>query len=394
MYAETSGHQTKFRGPQEGKGAQRLLEPRPQRATRKELASELNIPGLSEPAWAWAVLPHTVYFEPTVNRGVSARVAVHEVGARSSHTVYVCVHGLFGQSDNWKYVAGLLGGEHELWLIDLPGCGESDCPEPDQVGAGGYGPLALGERVLQALEARLAARPEVSRVILVGHSFGAMVALRMFTDEGLRQRHADALARVEGMVLFAAPDVVLTQATRAWLGVLALNATKAWLGNVTGLLHSAVEESVRSSLYHPELTSRELVGQGVQALEEGRYRRAAQAMLRDAVHWIDFGSKPDWQHNHKDEAGYRRVGVPCLLVWGDCDETIASSTGYKLKDQLPDARLVVIPETKHMLPLERPAICARLIRRFDSQLQDGALAEARSVQTLDLETETSGVASL
>ena len=86
------------------------------------------------------------------------------------------------------------------------------------------------------------------------------------------------------------------------------------------------------------------------------------------------------------EASYQHVKVPCLIVWGKCDETLPEATGYKIKDQLPDARLVVIPNTKHLPSLERPRVCAGLIRQFHQQITTGHIAAAHSVQTLDLNT--------
>jgi hypothetical protein len=40
--------------------------------------------------------------------------------------------------------------------------------------------------------------------------------------------------------------------------------------------------------------------------------------------------------------------------------------GYKLAAQLPDARLVVLPRSTHLLPSERPTQCSALIRGFTS----------------------------
>ncbi len=207
--------------------------------------------------------------------------------------------------------------------------------------------------------------------------------MRMLSDEGLRQRHAPALAAVEGLVLFAPADVVITQATETWNSVLALNGTKVWLGGATGILPSALQKSLRSSFCDPSLASDELLDQGQFILQNGDCRRSTQDLLRYALPWRVWGKRPDWSARHALEAAYQNVKVPCLIVWGDCDETLSIALGYKLKDQLPEARLVVVPEAMHLLALEKPRTCALLVRDFVDHLHNGELAAAHSVQTLD-----------
>jgi pimeloyl-ACP methyl ester carboxylesterase len=46
------------------------------------------------------------HFVNTTNRGVVARVAIHEVG--TGPRVLVCVHGIMSESANWRYVAAAL----------------------------------------------------------------------------------------------------------------------------------------------------------------------------------------------------------------------------------------------------------------------------------------------
>jgi pimeloyl-ACP methyl ester carboxylesterase len=363
----------------EQKGAQLLMERVP---PKPRLPSDLDHPAFSALARGWAALPKTTHLVRTVHNGVPADVAVHEVG--TGPRVVVCLHGVFGQSANWKYIAGALAGDYQLWLPDLPGCGESDSLPSGKSGPGGYGPLALAERVLQALETRLAARPDVGRFLLAGHSLGGMVALRMFTDDGLRERFAPVLARADGLVLFAPCDVVLTQATEEWITVLGLNATMVRLGDVTGLLQVAMEKSVRSGFCDPALATRELAEEGVHLLKNGRQRRAAVAMMLDAIPFRVFGKVLDWEAVEELEAHYQKVPVPCLIVWGHRDQSLTVSMGYKMKDEIPNAGLVIVPQTMHLLPLERPGICADLIREFDGQLRTGGLPAAGTVCKLPL----------
>ncbi len=373
--------------PLEMKGAQLLLEHPYASRPRPRLCSEVEIPEFSELTRAWNSLPKRTNWVTTFHRGVPARIAIHQIGDRRVPVLLVLIHGLFGEADNWKHMAGALGSDYRLWLVDLPGCGLSDCPDPVRLGPGGYSTAAMAERVLQAIAACLAEESEPDdslRLILVGHSLGGMVTLRMFVDQDVHQRHAATLARVQGLLLFAPSDVMVPRPTEAWMTVLGLNGVKAWVGQATGLLPRAIQESLRISYCDPNLASCELAEQGCHMLRHGDHRRALQAMIKDAMPWRAFLRHPDWAPLHVLECAYTNVNVPCLIVWGDRDETLPIAMGYKIKDQVPDARLLILPETMHMIPLERPRICATLVKQFDYQLLHACLDRPQSVNRLAL----------
>ena len=48
------------------------------------------------------------------------------------------------------------------------------------------------------------------------------------------------------------------------------------------------------------------------------------------------------------------VSQPTLLLWGDHDRTVPLSTGQRLRDTIPNARLAVLPRAGHLVLEERP----------------------------------------
>ena len=78
-------------------------------------------PELRELALNWAGRSEAISYEMTLRDGVQARMAIRKVRGKSCDTVYVLVHGLFGESENWKYVVGALGDAQEIWAVDLVG---------------------------------------------------------------------------------------------------------------------------------------------------------------------------------------------------------------------------------------------------------------------------------
>ncbi|HLQ32896.1 MAG TPA: alpha/beta fold hydrolase [Chloroflexota bacterium] len=48
------------------------------------------------------------------------------------------------------------------------------------------------------------------------------------------------------------------------------------------------------------------------------------------------------------------IKVPTLIVWGEQDEVNALEMAHTLNQGIPDSKLVVLPDTAHFIPTERP----------------------------------------
>lgn len=79
------------------------------------------------------------------------------------------LHGAGDQAGNWSAVAPTLAATHRLVIPDLPGHGDS---EP------ATGPLPMNA-VVDGIAALIASRPPGERIVIVGNSFGAWVAMLM-----------------------------------------------------------------------------------------------------------------------------------------------------------------------------------------------------------------------
>ena len=59
-----------------------------------------------------------------------------------------------------------------------------------------------------------------------------------------------------------------------------------------------------------------------------------------------------------------RISCPTLVLVGELDSSSPVSAAQALRDQIPDARLRVIPNSAHMTPLEKPETINRHLREF------------------------------
>lgn len=79
---------------------------------------------------------------------------------------------------------------------------------------------------------------------------------------------------------------------------------------------------------------------------------------RELLRWLDTlrhgpDGVPEWD-----------VSQPTLLIWGEFDPLFPVALGERLQEALPDARLLVIPETRHAPNLEQPKVFNQAVRTF------------------------------
>ena len=357
---------TQYHTPREiPKGATRLLEINPYESVYQMLPREKENPELGELIPIWEALPKRTTPYPTSIAGSKpVRIAIHEVGPGTNSHVYVLIHGMLASYMTWRYVAAALPVDSDLWIVDLPGHGESDKPRPESLGPGGYAPGAVAERILQALEQRNQECPSKPRITLVAHSLGGMVALRMLSCPGIRQRHAGLLKQVDDAILFAPCDVAVGVQLGQLVTIAGLSSTTVTFGDVLGLVKDKVAKASQGACYRPSYATQESAYLLFQAFTTPAILKSSQAMIKQAVEGWATKGRPEWSPITQLVCNYTNITVPCLIVWGECDETLPEWMGHKLKDHIPGAQLQELPECMHSPHLECPHKCADLISAF------------------------------
>jgi pimeloyl-ACP methyl ester carboxylesterase len=339
-------------------------------STYSRMKSELAIAPYDTLARRAAGMPNDTILVPTTRGNEPVvRVALHRTGnPRAEGPILVFIHGAFSDASAWRYLVGELGVDHTAWLIDLPGCGKSDWPAPSELAHDGYGPGALGERTYQAIASALATEPRDRPVVLIGHSLGAAVAIRMTSDATLADAFAQTRRRVAGMVLVTPLDVAIEKPIPVLEYVARLDGLSVGVGNSIGILRERMARGVMESYEDPQEAPREEVDRGVRIIATSGLRRATQAMILQATPRRPGQARPDWPLVDRLVEQYRNIAVPVRITCGAHDETFPASMSYKLAAQIPAAQLQVIPDCMHSPHLERPRICAAVIRDFLEQL--------------------------
>ncbi|HET6793980.1 MAG TPA: alpha/beta hydrolase [Acidimicrobiales bacterium] len=239
------------------------------------------------------------------------------------------LHGQPGDGDDWSPVIGFLRQRAESLRLIAP-----DRPGYGRTGGRATGPLGNADFAADLLRDR-----RVGAAVVVGHSFGAAVAL------ALAERHPEL---VSGLVLVAPAG------NRAALG--AVDRLLA----VPGVGEAVAFAGVRA-------TGR--VGQGMSGPLRhllGPLTGAAGVPAERAAGYSAWLGQPVWQafaveqrgllaETEAIEDGLGTVTVPATVITGASDRIVPPAAARRLAEALPGGRLLTVARAGHLLIWRRPA---------------------------------------
>lgn len=238
----------------------------------------------------------------------------------------VLLHGFGGGAWNFAELAPRLAGRRVV-VPDLPGHGGSS---------------ALAAPTMAGLADAVAWLVDEPAVV-VGHSMGAVVALR------LAERHPDLVA---GLVL-AAPAGISTSTRRseAFISLVGAVQPARLLGR--GIDRIASSPGARRLVFgHLEVANAEALS-----------ARAVHGFLRPSrLHTDAVGAGLALAHEDP-RAFLGRVHCPALVLFGARDRQVPPEDGFVYASRL-GAELRLVADCGHLLIGERPDVCARAVLAF------------------------------
>ena len=241
--------------------------------------------------------------------------------------VVVLLHGFPLDRRMWDLQRAEVGSVYRVITPDLRGHGETAVPD------GVYAIDTMADDVIDTLDALNLTDP----VVLGGHSMGGYVAL------SIALRHPD---RLRGLVLIntrAGADGESTARGREDL------ARAVERDGTAG----PVVEAMLPKLFSPVGYAR-----NPQAVETIRAQMARTDPRAVANTLRGMATRPD----RTGDLG--RIGVPTLVLAGADDQMIPIDESRSIAEGIPGARLIVIPDSGHMAPIENKAATDRALLDF------------------------------
>jgi pimeloyl-ACP methyl ester carboxylesterase len=248
------------------------------------------------------------------------------------------IHGLTGSRRNWAHLVDALDTDHRVLAPDLFGHGTSAKP---------MGDYSLGAHAATLRD--LLDLLGVSRVTLVGHSFGGGIAMQfcyLFPE------------RVERLVLVSSGGLgrdvsrLLRAATLPGAELVLPLIASSWVrGRVEAAGRILTRVGFRAS---PETTE---MWRGFTTLSDADTRRAFLATTRGV---IDPGGQTVSAHDHLPMG----IEIPTLVIWGTRDRMIPAWHATTAHQAIADSRVVLFEGAGHFPHLDEPERFAQVLGDF------------------------------
>jgi magnesium chelatase accessory protein len=253
--------------------------------------------------------------------------------SRPGEPTLLLLHGLIGTAETYAPLLAELPVEMHVIALNLQGCGRR---EQQYVGSRQHD---VAERVELFMAVRRLVRP-----ILVGHSHGGTVALRLAAE------HPEDLS---GLVLLAPAHPFSHHATRI---------VRFW-GTVPGFL---LAHSLRVMPQWMLMTAmRRMAGPARPPTPELLAPYRSNLRDRGTVNYLRR-LLATWREDMLELRDLLAVplATPVLLIWGDHDTAVPAETAAALREHMVESELCVVHGSGHNTAEECPERCAEVILRW------------------------------
>jgi pimeloyl-ACP methyl ester carboxylesterase len=255
--------------------------------------------------------------------------------------VFLLLHGFASSLYSWRSVMQPLSELGTVIAYDRTGFGLSERP----LTWDGQNPYSKETQVELAMG--LLDHYGIKQAILVGNSAGGTLAMEIALE------HPE---RVTGLILVD-PAVYNSGAAPQWLRPLLALPQMRHLGPlISRQLLNRGSELIKLAWYNPSLLSQD-------ALNE--YQKPFQVENWDRALWeFTLASNPSNLSKSLNE-----ITTPVMVITGEHDRIVPTSSSVRLAGELPNARLEIIPEAGHVPHEERPELFMDAVKKYISEFQ-------------------------
>jgi pimeloyl-ACP methyl ester carboxylesterase len=246
-----------------------------------------------------------------------------------SEKTFVLLHGFLSSTFTFRHLIPLLKKDYQVLSVDLPPFGKSGkCKRYT------YSYKNLAQTVIKLTE-----NLGLKKITFVGHSMGGQIVLNILHTMPELADRAVLLCSSAYLKRFRLPMIFSSYLPYFHLFV------KYWFAR------TGVKRNLQETLYNHSLINDDMINGYLQPFLQNEIFVALTRMIRHRE-----GDLPVEILN--------QIKTPCLLIWGDNDRSIPLCDGERLNKDLPNSELVVLEETGHAIPEERPQEIFHHIKMF------------------------------
>ena len=243
----------------------------------------------------------------------------------------VLLHGFTGHARSWDAFALGMADRYRVLALDQRGHGETAWAPADRYGVG---------EMTEDLVAFVAALG-LARFSLVGLSMGGMVAM------DYAGRRPEALAAL--VIVDIGPEIVAAGSSRIQSSVKA--------SDVFFSREEAFAAARAANPLPPEAHHRHRVDYSLMRTADGRWTWRYDRALR----------APSNLRLRDPQAGWKScaaIAVPTLLIRGERSDVLSPEIAERMIETIPDARLAIVRNAGHSVPLDAPDPFLAAAREF------------------------------
>ncbi|MBB2479510.1 alpha/beta hydrolase [Bacillus sp. APMAM] len=265
----------------------------------------------------------------TGHRLVNGGNVYYEFYPNQNAKTVVLLHGFLSSTFTFRHLIPLLVSDYQVLSIDLPPFGKSEKSRRYV-----YSYKNLAQTVIQMIDYFSIKDP-----VLIGHSMGGQVVLNIL--------HLMPGIAEKAVLLSSSSYLKRLKWTIRMFSYVPFSSlfVKLWLARI------GVVKNLQETLYNHSLINNEMIDGYLQPFLQNKIFSAMTRMIRD------------WEGDLPSKV-LNQINANCLLIWGEHDRSQPLHVGERLKNDLINSELVVLKETGHAIPEERPYEIYEYIKRF------------------------------
>lgn len=253
----------------------------------------------------------------------------------------VLLHDLLGGAFTWNALLPQLAGlKRAIYAIDLLGYGQSDHPWPADTSVWGHADcMAL---LLEQLN--------LTNIVLVGHGLGGGVAQILATR--LSVPRVAALVLIDSICYehAFAPHWPLTEMEKSQ------DPDFPWHVDPADL-----QKELRANLPNAVVNTKGFADVIDRYLEPWQGDVGKQVLYQHVRQLVPY-------YSNSVSSDLRVMGKPALIIWGEKDQQNPLTYAARLHREIPESRLVIVPEAGHLILFDAPDKVASALNDFIGQL--------------------------